>query len=165
MILFYLENGVFKIPLIQRPLYDGTHGGQISLPGGKMELEDESLKRTALRETQEEIGVKLIDIEVIGELSQIYIPPSNFFVKPFVGIISYVPEFFPDEKEVAEIITIELDDIFNDQNITKKVIETRYGKFNTTVFLINGKVIWGATALMLAELREILLAFSNHKVQ
>ena len=107
LLVFYPDKGQVYMPLILRPQYDGTHGGQMALPGGKMETQDESLVRTALREAEEEIGIKALDVNVLGKLSQVFIPVSNYLVQPVVGILDYKPEFFPDSKEVQAIFPVD----------------------------------------------------------
>ena len=104
--LFYpnQENKV-SLLLTKRANYNGTHSGQISFPGGKVEISDLNLKETALRETFEEVGVTKKEINVIREITEVYIPPSNFSVTPFIGILNYKPEFKLNS-EVAKIIEV-----------------------------------------------------------
>ncbi len=156
LILFYPDKDEIKIPLILRPPYDGTHGGQMSFPGGKVELEDESLIRTALREAQEEIGIKAIDVHVLGKLTEIYIPPSNFLVLPVIGYINYTPDFYPDAKEVEEIVKITIEEMQDENSVEFREIQTRKISFKTQCYILKEKIVWGATALMIAELNEIL---------
>jgi 8-oxo-dGTP pyrophosphatase MutT (NUDIX family) len=156
LILLYPDKNEIKIPLILRPPYDGTHGGQMSFPGGKVELEDESLIRTALREAQEEIGIKAIDVHVLGKLTEIYIPPSNFLVLPVIGYLNYTPDFYPDAKEVEEIVNVSIEEMQNEAVIEIREIVTKKFKFKTQCYVLQEKIVWGATALMVAELNEIL---------
>lgn len=159
LILLYpsLGSGSIKLVLILRPSYNGIHGGQISLPGGKREPSDADLKFTALRETKEEIGIDPGVISIIGELSTLYIPPSNYIVFPFVGFSAIEPGFTPHPKEVERIIEINLEDLLNDKNIRKKKISLKNGiHILTPCFVIDGNIIWGATAMILNEFREVL---------
>jgi len=143
--------------LIQRPEYDGVHSGQISLPGGRFEPEDTSYAATALRESREEVGIDPETVDLIGELSELYIPPSNFVVYPFVGYAEERPSFLPDKKEVEKIIEAGLNDLMEDSNIKTKRIHVRSGITVTApCFVIEGNIIWGATAMMLSEFREIV---------
>lgn len=143
--------------LIQRPSYEGVHGGQISLPGGRSEEADKDLKQTALRETKEEIGIDPETIVTIGVLTELYIPPSNYLVLPFVGYTLEKPLLNPDPQEVAGIIEIKLTDLKNDRNIKHKEIYIRHGiSLFAPCFEINGYTIWGATAMILNEFKEIL---------
>lgn len=156
LLLLYPNKDQILIPYIQRPAYDGVHGGQMSLPGGKVELEDESLIRTALREAQEEIGIKAIDVQILGRLTEIYIAPSNYFVLPVVGYLNYIPEFYPDSKEVDSILNISIDELLDKKNAKVSTITNKFATFETASFVIQEKVIWGATALMTAEFLELV---------
>ena len=103
--LFYPDiNNETRLVLMLRNKYKGVHSNQISLPGGKVDRLDKSLKDTALRETHEEIGLHKDDIDIVGDLSSVYIPPSNFNVYPFIGYINTTPIFHPDPKEVSLIL-------------------------------------------------------------
>lgn len=157
LILLYPHNDTFYFPLIQRPHYDGVHSRQIALPGGRLEKTDVDLAQTALRESQEEIGIMASEVTLLGSLSDIYIPPSNFLVKPFIGTIDYVPEFTPEPQEVDQIITMDLNQLAK-KKITHKEIYIRNDDHKTQVacFIQEDHVIWGATAMILNELRHII---------
>ncbi len=105
-----MQNEIY-FPLILRPAYDGVHSGQVAFPGGRYEKTDENLIRTALREAQEEIGLRLNDVKVLGILTELFIPASNFYVLPVVATIPYRPDFYPDPREVEDIFEIKLKDI------------------------------------------------------
>lgn len=158
LILLYFKNGKLHIPFIKRSIYKGVHSGQISLPGGKQEKIDMDFKATALREAHEEIGIIAEDVEILGQISDIYIPPSNFRVKVFVGFIPYQPNFIREAKEVQEIIEIPLADIFDDKIIKTKVFYTSSNGEDRKApyFDILGIEIWGATAMIISEFREII---------
>jgi 8-oxo-dGTP pyrophosphatase MutT (NUDIX family) len=157
LILLYPNSNETYIPFIQRPVYSGVHSGQIGLPGGKMEPEDASLTQTALREAQEEIGIDPQTVNLLGELSDVYIPPSNFLVKVIIGYSTQKPDFLRDEKEVEEIVEINLKELLDDAIIDEQsVINSQELQFTAPCYLINNKVIWGATAMMLSELRWIM---------
>ena len=156
LIAFYPQENGIHLPLILRPPYDGTHGGQMAFPGGRMEDFDESYERTALREAEEEIGLKAFDVKIIGGLTEVYIPPSNYWVKPIVGVLDYKPTFFPDAREVAAIHEINWADLINPTIIKRKTIKVRGGFMDTSGFDIQGQWIWGATALMIGELMAVL---------
>jgi 8-oxo-dGTP pyrophosphatase MutT (NUDIX family) len=156
LIAFYPQENGIHLPLILRPPYDGTHGGQMAFPGGRMEDFDESYERTALREAEEEIGLKALDVKIIGGLTEVYIPPSNYWVKPIVGVLDYKPTFFPDAREVAAIHEINWEDLINPAIIKRKTIKVRGGFMDTSGFDIQGQWIWGATALMIGELMAVL---------
>ncbi len=155
LIVFYPHQSGVYLPLILRPPYDGTHGGQMSFPGGRMEEDDESLIRTALREAQEEIGIKAIDVNILGKLTRIFIPQSNFWVEPVVGYLDYRPDFFPDEREVASVVEVKVDDLITDRHIETRPMNIRGMRFDTPGYAVSGQWIWGATAIIISELVEI----------
>ncbi|WP_255039012.1 NUDIX hydrolase [Lacihabitans soyangensis] len=158
LVAFYPSDGEVFLPLILRPAYDGTHGGQMALPGGKMEYADENLVRTALREAQEEIGVKAMDVNIIGELTDVFIPVSNFIVKPIVGYLDYKPDFFPDKREVEKIIEVKFSEFLKLEN--KGIRSITVGKRNLVVpgFDIQNQWVWGATALIINEIVEVVVS-------
>lgn len=157
LILLYETNNTLRFPLIIRPLYDGVHSGQISLPGGSYEEGDGSLEYTSVRETEEETGVSGVNIEIIGCLSDLYIPPSNFLVKPFIGIHETKPVFIPHSREVARIVEMDVEKIMDETLIREKQIQMSNGISVTSPYYdIDGLVVWGATAMILSELKSIL---------
>jgi 8-oxo-dGTP pyrophosphatase MutT (NUDIX family) len=155
--LFYPNNNNnTSLLLTKRASYNGPHSNQISFPGGKIEKSDNNLSQTALRETFEEVGVSQEKVEILREITNVYIPPSNFLVTPFIGITKKKP-MFKVNSEVAEIIEISFLDLLDDNNIGTIQITNSYMK-ETLVpsFNINGSVIWGATAMILSEIKEVL---------
>jgi 8-oxo-dGTP pyrophosphatase MutT (NUDIX family) len=157
LILLYPLADSIGLVLMLRPEYGGVHSGQISLPGGKREETDETLVSTALRESKEEIGVDPRQVQIIGQLTELYIPPSNFLVTPIVGYQATRPEFTADPKEVSKIIEIRIDDLLDNGNIQVKNIKLNQGITVTApVFMINDNTIWGATAMILSEFKQIL---------
>jgi 8-oxo-dGTP pyrophosphatase MutT (NUDIX family) len=157
LILFYQKDNEPHLVLIQRPVYDGTHSGQIAFPGGKVEEGDQDIIYTALREANEEVGVFIEDVEVIGQLSDVYIPISNFIVTPVVGFINYTPQFIAEVREVAEIIELRVTLLTGIKKLSFNRIKLSNGlKQKVPTFEFNQKTIWGATALMLNELRWVL---------
>ncbi|UKJ08799.1 NUDIX hydrolase [Solitalea lacus] len=163
LLLLYPSAASVLIPFIQRPVYDGTHSGQISLPGGKMEPEDRSPEETALREANEEIGIYPADVKLIGKLSQVYIPPSKFLVNVMIGYQLQAPQLKRDEKEVDEIIQVSIDDLLKETNVTSIAVTNSQGlQFDAPCFFLENKVIWGATAMMLNEFKWILREMMNN---
>ncbi len=158
LILFYSDElGNVKFPLIQRPTYDGAHSGQVSFPGGKAEETDKNLFHTALRETEEEIGIRQGDVEVVGQLTELHISVSNFLVTPVVGFMAKKPEFVIDIQEVEAVIEADLYDILNTERRKEGTILVReLYKIQTPYFDIGDRVVWGATAMMLSELSTII---------
>ncbi len=160
LILIYPKNNQAHLVLMKRSNYEGHHSAQISFPGGKKEERDESFIHTALREANEEVGVVKESVKIIGELSDLYIPPSNFKVYPFVGITEIAPQFIVDKKEVESIIELSIDDLMRNDILKSKTMNLAAGfTFNTPYFDIQNHVVWGATAMMLFELREIIGTF------
>jgi 8-oxo-dGTP pyrophosphatase MutT (NUDIX family) len=157
MMLFYPKNEITHLVLIVRNSYPGVHSSQIAFPGGKAEEFDLDFKATALRETHEEIGIHPDKITVIRDFTSVYIPPSNFLVYPFLGISSTELEFTLQEEEVAGIVEIPLSLLLDDSIITMKTLETSYAKsIEVPCFQIEEHLVWGATAMMLSELKDTL---------
>ena len=156
LILLFEEDDVLKTCFIERATYDGVHSGQIAFPGGRKE-EDETLVQAALREAEEEIGVNQSDVILLGQLTELYIPPSNFLVHPFVGAISYKPSFFPEPTEVAEVVEIKVDELSDVRYRGEKKIKLSNGTMvETPYFNLHGKTVWGATAMIISEFLEVL---------
>ena len=158
MALFYPTNkGETMLVLILRKTYKGVHSNQVGFPGGKAEEYDESIEATALRETEEEIGIDRKEIEVIKKLTKIYIPPSNFWVQSFIGIARHTPKFVKEDAEVEAILEVTLSDFLSETSIISKTVDTSYGKMvDVPAFLLNDHVVWGATAMMLSEVKWAL---------
>ncbi|MCT4623930.1 MAG: CoA pyrophosphatase [Schleiferiaceae bacterium] len=156
LVLFYPVNSTPHIVLMKRNSYPGVHSDQISFPGGKFEVGDENLKQTALREANEELGIISANVEIVGELTQVYIPPSNFLVNPYVGYAKEKPSFIPELKEVTEIVEADFSSIRNLSNVENVAVNVRGFKMDVPAFMINGHVVWGATAMMLSELAHVL---------
>jgi len=128
----------------------------VSFPGGRYEESDTSLLETALRESYEEIGINISEVAPIGGLSKLYIPPSNFNVYPYVGYVDHRPRFTPDKTEVERIIEIKLSDLTDTQNRTTKEIQIPYATVDAPCFIVDGVIIWGATAMIISELLEVI---------
>ncbi len=154
--LFYPDkNNKTQFLLTQRASYNGTHSAQVSFPGGKIDEIDTNLQETALRETFEEVGVTSENIQIIRQLSDSYIPPSNFLVAPFIGVTSEKP-IFKTNNEVANIIEVLMSDLLNDNNLTSIEMETSYMKnIEVPCFKLNDYIVWGATAMMLSEIKDL----------
>jgi 8-oxo-dGTP pyrophosphatase MutT (NUDIX family) len=155
LLLYPNEKELFTV-LMKRPEYLGAHSGQISFPGGKFEPADETIVNTALRETEEEIGVATSTIQVLGTLTPLYIPVSEFEVNPVVGFIHNTPRFIADPKEVKYIIEVSLDNLLNPAMKEEKQYTS--GEYSGTVpyFNIRGNHVWGATAMILNEFLEMI---------
>jgi len=155
--LFYPIDNVPHLALIQRPDYGGVHGGQISFPGGKVENFDKSLMDAALRESQEEVGVEAGQIRVVGPMTEVYVLASNFIVYPFIGYADSRPDFIIDEREVEELLEVPFGTFLNEELVKEKIIQSKTGfKLNAPYFDVEGKVLWGATAMMISEIAELV---------
>ena len=112
---------------------------------------------TALRETEEEIGVDPKRVEVIKELTHVYIPPSNFYVHPYMGLTTHTPDFRLQPSEVEDLLEVDLPQFMSDDQLTHRVLTTSYAtQIKVPAFELNGHIVWGATAMMLNEVRELL---------
>jgi 8-oxo-dGTP pyrophosphatase MutT (NUDIX family) len=157
MMLFYPKDSIPHLVLIVRNSYKGVHSSQIAFPGGKYEQEDDNFMQTALRETFEEIGIQQDKIEVLKAFTHLYIPPSNFLVYPFLGICREEIVFVPDPSEVAGIIELPLSVFLSDAIVINTEMTTSYAKsIQVPAFKIDDHIVWGATAMMLSELKEVL---------
>ncbi len=155
-ILLYEQNGNIYFPLIERARYDGVHSGQIALPGGSFESSDADTGQTALRELAEETGYSSKAIQLLGKLSDIYIPPSNFLVQPYVACTHELPIFRHDTSEVAELIPLALHELMDEERVKETTLEVRGYKIKTPYFDVQGRILWGATAMMLNEFKQLL---------
>lgn len=155
-ILLYQENNEWYIPLIKRTVYNGAHSGQVSLPGGKRERQDNDILQTAYRETVEEIGISSKAITYVGTLTTLYIPNSNFNVIPQVGILNSTPTFSRNSREVEQIINLPLACLLDKSNI--KHFERKINGINISApyYHYDEYIIWGATAMILSEFKEIV---------
>jgi 8-oxo-dGTP pyrophosphatase MutT (NUDIX family) len=157
MMLFYPKKGLTHLVLIVRNSYKGVHSAQIAFPGGKFEPHDDNFANTALRETHEEIGIHPDKIEIIKSFTELYIPPSNFMVYPFLGIAKEELFFVPEPKEVAAILELPLTIFMSETIIVDTELTTSYAdRISIPAFKIEEHIVWGATAMMLSELKEVL---------
>ena len=158
-LIFPDEYQQMQMIFMLRKTYQGVHSNQIGFPGGKIENEDVSLEATALRETNEEIGIGIDQITILKEMTNVYIPPSNFLVTPFLGITSKRPNYVLEEKEVERLIEIPLAEVLSEYNVSSQRITTSYAKeLEVPVFKFEEEIIWGATAMMLSEIKELMLS-------
>lgn len=157
LMLFYPKNQQTHLALIVRNTYPGVHSSQIGFPGGKVEESDLNLEETALRETHEEVGIHPEKVEIIKSFSQIYIPPSNFLVAPFMGISQQELTFVPDLHEVKRVLEFSVEDFLSEKSITKVKMSTSYATdIEVPAFMVDKYVVWGATAMMMSELKETI---------
>jgi 8-oxo-dGTP pyrophosphatase MutT (NUDIX family) len=158
LVLLFPKDQEWHISFIKRAgnKKHDKHSGQISFPGGRFEPDDKDLRNCALRETEEEIGVLSKDITLLGALSKIYVPVSNFLVHPYVGYINYQPNFIKQESEVEDVLTFPIDYLYNPKIRKTKNLEIRGYEFkDVPYFDLDKQVLWGATAMMLSEFLEL----------
>lgn len=158
LLLLYVYDDKLYIPFMRRTQDGRVHGGQISFPGGRVEDSDPNYTFTALRETHEELGVLPSDVKVLGNMSQIYIVPSNYKVFPRVAFIGHRPEFIASEAEVAEIIEVELAVLLepSTRKLVKKKLHTGHVLETPAYHVDEETIIWGGTSMMLAEFLSIM---------
>ena len=157
LIAFYWKNGDLHFPLIVRPENTGVHSNQVAFPGGKKDDSDQDLITTALREMEEEVGVKVERSAEIGSLSDFYIPPSNFLVYPMLAYLPEVPMFKPNPEEVVRIVEVALSEFVYQDKRKEKVIQASYMNGLMPYYDLHEHTVWGATAMILSELRHVWL--------
>lgn len=157
LILLWPDGDQLSTVFILRPEYDGVHSNQIAFPGGKYEIDDVDLVATALREAREEVGIHSEEVTVLGQLSPLYIPPSQFLVYPVVGYTTKSPSFVPDPVEIKEVIPCHLLDFINSDLFT--IQDLKVGERilpNIPCYQIGNRLMWGATAMIFSELLDIV---------
>lgn len=159
--LLYPIEEAWHLVLIQRISNNNPndrHKGQISFPGGQLEPDDPTLADGALREAKEEVGVDPAKVELLGQLTELYIPVSNFKVYPFAGVTYERPNFRPQLSEVHEILEIPLSDLINpdNQQLTNIRIDEHITLKRVPYYNVADKIVWGATAMMLSEFLEMV---------
>tara|TARA_B100001109_G_C18832559_1_gene460321 strand:- start:781 stop:1428 length:648 start_codon:yes stop_codon:yes gene_type:complete len=152
--LFYPnKNGEASVVFIVKKSNSGVHSLQVGFPGGKYKKQDIDLSHTAIRETNEEVGVNQKTIKIIKSMTEIYIPPSNFIVQPYIAYTSLTPNFKPQISEIDSIFEVSLNSILNVSNQKSSIVKTSYGpNISVPSFIFKEHVIWGATAMILMEI-------------
>ncbi len=152
---FVFKNQVPHLVLIKRQEYPGAHSGQISFPGGRVE-EGETLEMAAIRETEEEIGVSRSEFRLLGSLTDLYIPVSNFQVFPFVGVFDSAPTYIPDQVEVNSVLEVPLTHFLDPANRVEREVSGKTFKLKVPAYTVEQDIIWGATAMMISELTGLI---------
>jgi 8-oxo-dGTP pyrophosphatase MutT (NUDIX family) len=156
LLLLYPEGGLAHLPMILRNTYKGVHSAQVGLPGGQAEEGDADEEATALREAWEEIGIERQHVQVLGRLSPLYIPVSNFHVQPIVGMLDFRPDFMPDPAEVAELLPTSLAEFHKPEiRVTQSVTVGGNLRMNVPGFWLHDRLVWGATAMIMSEFLEV----------
>lgn len=158
LILLYPKGNETHLVFIERAKDGKAHSGQIAFPGGKKEEKDKNYIETALREAHEEVGVTPDKVQIIGEISQLYVPVSNFIIQPVVAFSEETPLFIPQLSEVKKIFEVPLNNFLDKQNVATMDIEIKNSNSTMTVPTYNvcSLNIWGATAMIMSEFVEIL---------
>ncbi len=159
LVILYQKNGQIFLVLTRRRDDLNDHAGQISFPGGRLEA-GETLQMAALREAHEEVGVSIQSLSIIGELTTIYIPPTDYEVHPFVAWHARVPQFTAQDREVAEILEVPLSQLLEPDTRREESWEIQGFTVQVPFYLVGTHKVWGATAIMLSELLERLRAVS-----
>ncbi len=155
LVALYQQGNQWRFPLIKRVEDGFAHSGQIGFPGGRIEA-DETPVETALREAEEEIGLKPALVRLIGQLSQLPIPVSKFLVYPVVGIIAGQPEWKINRSEVDSVFTVAIEDILEPENVKYDTWQLSIGTIQGLFFHLYGHKVWGATAMILSEFKAIV---------
>ena len=156
LLLLYPKADEWHLALIKRNSYKGSHRAQISLPGGKKEEKDSDLEACAIRETFEEVGVLCRPEQILGALSSLYIPISNFKVYPYIALCKSTPHFVADPHEVKHIIELPLSTILDARHKGQREIDSQGHHISTPTYELEDDYIWGATAMILSEFAELL---------
>jgi 8-oxo-dGTP pyrophosphatase MutT (NUDIX family) len=162
--LLYPKQNQWHVALMERVSHvKDKHGGQVSFPGGKAEKSDVDLKYTALREAEEELGIPKSAVSILGQMTELYIPVSNFLVYPFIGFTKKAPDFIPQPTEVQRVIEAPLSVLLDKQNRKFKDIHlpNSIKLEGVPYFDVNGNVVWGATAMILSEFTAIIDGIPN----
>ncbi|MBT3208990.1 MAG: CoA pyrophosphatase [Bacteroidetes bacterium] len=162
LIQIFPKKGIPHFVFIKRTIDNGAHSGQISFPGGKFEKQDKTLCKTATRETNEEIGISENDIEIIGSLTPLFVPVSNFMIYPYVGFLRYEPNFKKNKDEVKKIIEAGIAEISNNKSKKEGIFKSKDILVKAPFYSANGDSIWGATAMILSEFFEIYSRINIH---
>ncbi len=164
LLMLYPHQNTIYTALMRRPESPYAHSGQISFPGGREENSDGgNLIQTALREANEEFGFDTSMVDVVGQLTDMYVSVSDIAVSPTVGVLKERPVFYPDPVEVAEIIEVPLSHLIDEGNHKrKKIMSGRGFSLEVPYYDVFGHVLWGATAMMMSEFLEVYQSIDIH---
>jgi len=160
LVLYKMDDNDLGVLVTRRQTYEGKHSGQLSFPGGKKEDSDADLLETAIRECHEEIGLLLSPELLVGKLSQVYIPVSGFLIDPYVFFLDEKPNnFILNEREVKQLHEVSLYPLFDELSVIRRDVEVMPGQVVPDIphFVQGDVAIWGATAILLNELKALFL--------
>lgn len=156
-VLYPHENKTLRLAFIQRTHHkNDKHSGQISFPGGQVEPSDQNLEQTAIRELEEETGIQISDHHILGRLTSLYIPVSNFQVHPFVIGLQDKPMVMKQDDEVDEIFGYDVEKLLQASILNKDISGYGFTVKQAPYFDLDGKTLWGATAMMTNELLTVI---------
>lgn len=156
LLCLYPIRNEWYICFMKRTVDHRVHSGQISFPGGKYEKSDYLLQETAIREAKEEMNIELSGKNIVGTLSSLYVPPSNFYIHPYVACLPKSPDFKANPNEVEEIIEVKLSELFQEQSKKTKAISREAISFDIPYYKVGNHQIWGATAMILSEFEQMM---------
>ncbi|RMG23735.1 MAG: CoA pyrophosphatase [Bacteroidetes bacterium] len=160
--LLYPCQDQYYLAFMKRAEDGRVHSGQVCFPGGRREKEDTDYTFTALRETEEELGVPASKVAVLGPLTELYIPPSNSLVYPRVGYYPGRPQFKPDQKEVAQVLEVPLGHFLKQEVVGRHRVDVHAGNYiEAPGYTVGEHLIWGATAMIIAELMHLVREIRN----
>ncbi|MBS3818990.1 CoA pyrophosphatase [bacterium] len=162
LLVLYPKKKGFYLVLTRRTRGMYHHQSQISFPGGRRE-KGESFEQAALRETKEELGIPPEYLRIVGRLTPLYIPPSNHCIHPVVSVTEKSPPFRPSPDEVSEVIEIPVNHLLDEKNVYREVWNVDGNELKVPFYLYKGNKIWGATAMVLAEMLEIWKRIKSKK--
>ncbi len=157
MIMLESSESGWTIPLTERPKHLPDHPGQISLPGGRVELGESHLD-AACREFTEELGTCTFPGEIVGELQSLYVYNSDYFVRPFVAICNHRLDYAPCQREVERVIHLPVEYLVDDSRLTRHEFHRGKASWHSSTIHCNDALIWGATAIILGEFARIYQA-------
>jgi 8-oxo-dGTP pyrophosphatase MutT (NUDIX family) len=156
MLILFGDADNLSTIFIKRPEYDGYHGGQMAFPGGKFERRDKSMLDTAIRECHEEVGIFVAPSDIVGELSLLHIPVSNLDVYPFVAYLPHLPPLVLDPREVAYTVEARIAQLHQPATVCHKELFMNGVPVQIPYYDVSGHEVWGATAMITAELLAML---------
>ena len=152
------DDGRLVVPLTVRHADLRSHAGEVSLPGGAVDPDDASLQAAALREAWEEIGIEPSAVSILGELDDVWIPVSNYELRPVIGALTARPTLVPHDAEVASIVELPLSALFDPDVVGEEEFESRGFRIVAGAYRYGGVRVWGATALSLGMFAHVLEA-------